>query len=166
MKTLLVVRHAKSSWGDFSLPDIERPLNDRGKKDAPKMAAKTLQKGVRPDGLASSPAKRALKTAKLFSEGWGIDKKEIQVFDALYEAPIEAFYAVVAQLSNEQNTVALFSHNPGITSFVNTLTNVQIDDMPTCAIYAVSSDATSWKDFRSSEKRFLFFDYPKKEASE
>jgi phosphohistidine phosphatase len=161
MKTLLIVRHAKSSWAEASQPDIERPLNDRGKEDAPQMAKRVKEKGLKVDHLLSSPAKRAHKTAKLFAEELELDKKDIQLAPDLYEALPEAFYKVVATLSDKHGTVALFSHNPGITGFANTLTNVHVDDMPTCAVFAVSADTDTWVNFKTADKSFLFFDYPK-----
>lgn len=165
MKTLIVVRHAKSSWDRFDQPDIERPLNDRGKKDAPEMAQRLKEKDIKIDLLIASPAKRARKTAKLFAEEYKINKEDILIINELYEASVEAFYKVVLELSDKDKVVALFSHNPGITSFVNSLTNVRIDDMPTCGVFAVSAAVENWTEFKDAEKQFLFFDYPKNPLS-
>lgn len=163
MKTLVVVRHAKSSWADFSLADIDRPLNDRGKKDAPEMAKRIKDKGIVIDAFVSSPAKRARKTAKLFAEEWDKSKKDIELQEALYEAGVPQFEQVMQELNNEWNTVALFSHNPGITDFVNSLTDTRVDDMPTCAVYAVQIETDNWQNATAATKKFLFFDYPKNE---
>ena len=161
MKTLLLIRHAKSSWDDITQKDFDRPLNDRGKKDAPEMAERVKEKGVKPDLLVSSPAKRAKKTAALFAEELGIDKDDILLVEGLYEPTREAFETAVANLPDKADTVALFSHNPGITEFVNTLSNVRIDDMPTCGVFAVSAEVSTWAQFKGGEAAFLFFDYPK-----
>jgi len=161
MKTLIVVRHAKSSWERFDQPDIERPLNDRGKKDAPEMAQRLKEKNIKIDLLVSSPAKRAKKTARLFAEEYKINKDNIQIVEELYEAASDTFYKVVATLPAKEKVVALFSHNPGITEFVNSLTNIRIDDMPTCGVFAVSAAIDEWTEFREAPKQFLFFDYPK-----
>ncbi|MCW3075093.1 MAG: phosphohistidine phosphatase [Flaviaesturariibacter sp.] len=161
MKTLLFIRHAKSSWEDISQKDFDRPLNDRGKKDAPEMAARVKEKGIKIDLIVSSPAKRAKKTASLFAEEFGIEKGDILLVDGLYEPTKEAFETAITNLPDKADTVALFSHNPTITEFVNTLSNVRIDDMPTCAVFAVSIDAPTWASFRSADAAFLFFDYPK-----
>lgn len=161
MKTLIVVRHAKSSWDSDSLQDFDRPLNERGKKDAPDMAERLKEKGLKIDALVSSPAKRAKKTAKLFAEGLKIDKEAIVFVDNLYGADVETLYAAVGNLANKYETVALFAHNPGLTDFVNTLTGVRIDNLPTCGVFAVQADTNTWSSFRLSEKSFLFFDYPK-----
>lgn len=161
MKTLLLVRHAKSSWGDFSLPDFDRPLNERGKHDAPMMAKRLLNKGVKLDLLVSSPAKRAKRTAQAFAEVLGKEKENILYEEELYMASAEQFFSVISRLDNSFNNIAIFSHNPGITSFANILQVASIDEMPTCSILAISTPAQSWLDFRVSQKKFWFFDYPK-----
>lgn len=158
---MLLVRHAKSSWDDFSLPDFDRPLNERGKRDAPMMAKRLLNKGVNLDLLVSSPAKRAKRTAQAFAEILGKEKEKILYDEELYMASAEQFFAVISRLDNSFNNVAIFSHNPGITSFANSLQVASIDEMPTCSILAISSPAQSWLDFRESQKKFWFFDYPK-----
>jgi phosphohistidine phosphatase len=161
MKSLLIVRHAKSSW-DLSTPnDIDRPLNDRGKKDAPAAAKRLFKKGIRIDAFVSSPAKRAKKTAKHFTKEYGVDPEDIILVPELYEAHCDDFYKVVSDLDDAYNTVAIFSHNPGITDFVNTLTEVKVDNIPTCGVFAVQMQIDSWNGFRDVEKKFWFFDYPK-----
>lgn len=161
MKTLLIIRHAKSSWANAGQTDIERSLNERGKSDAPQMAKRLKEKGITIDLFVSSPAKRAHKTAKLFAEEYDYKKDDILIKEELYEAYGETFYKVVASLPAKHNTVAIFSHNPGITDFVNSLTGVHVDNMPTCAVFAISINAKDWTSFKSDEKGFLFFDYPK-----
>lgn len=110
--------------------------------------------------FVSSPAKRA-KTANCFAEEFDTKKDDILIVDELYGAGVQNFYNVVRSLKNKYNTVALFSHNPGITEFVNTLTNEHVDNMPTCAIFAVSIHADKWAGIKDSSTAFLFFDYPK-----
>jgi phosphohistidine phosphatase len=161
MKQLLIVRHAKSSWEDFSVPDFERPLNDRGKKDAPLMAQRLLDRNIVPDEFITSPAKRARKTAELFAKTLNVPKENITEARELYEASPEAFFEVIRKASVSASVVILFSHNPGITAFVNKLTAVTIDDMPTCGIFALSCDIKDWTEFRAAKKEYLFFDYPK-----
>ncbi len=161
-KTLLIVRHAKSSWDIGTLNDFERPLNDRGKKDAPMMAKRLLGKKVHIDAFVSSPAKRAKKTAELFSSTFGKTEDDVIFMSMLYHPQAEVFYDVVEQLDDQYSKVAIFSHNPGITEFVNTLIDsVKIDNMPTCGVFAVQAQVEKWKDFKKAKKDFLFFDYPK-----
>ncbi len=160
MKSLLLIRHAKSSW-NFDVEDFDRPLNDRGKKSAPEMAKRLIKKDIKIDAFISSPAERALSTAAYFIEEYGRKHKNIIKIPSLYEASSETYYSVIDELDNDFKTVAIFSHNPGITDFANELTNTRIEDMPTCAIFAVKVDIKKWKDFREGQKEFWFFDYPK-----
>lgn len=161
MKTLLLIRHAKSSWDQAGLSDFDRPLNERGKNDAPVMAKRVKEKEIELDYLISSPAKRAKKTAKYFAEEFGFKKEEIKLVEGLYGATQSEFLHAIRDINNKYKTVALFSHNPGITDFASSLTNVRIDDMPTCAVFALKIKTDNWNDFANAEKNFLFFDYPK-----
>ncbi|HVW62845.1 MAG TPA: histidine phosphatase family protein [Puia sp.] len=161
MKTLLIVRHAKSSWDNASLSDIDRPLNDRGKRDAPVMAGRLIKAGVKIDLFVSSTAKRARHTAEIFLHEFGRKEKELVILQELYHAQVQDFKEVVAGLDDRYGSAALFSHNPGITAFANVLTTVRLDNMPTCSIFAVTSQAESWRDFLSTGTSFWFFDYPK-----
>ncbi|MCW3092188.1 MAG: histidine phosphatase family protein [Ferruginibacter sp.] len=161
-KLLLVIRHAKSSWEVGTLNDFERPLNERGKKDAPVMAKRLIDRKIMIDAFVSSPAKRAKKTAELFCETYGKSEDSILYVSKLYQAEVDPFYQVVEQLDDFFNTVAIFSHNPGITDFVNTLREDEvISNMPTGSVFAVQIHLKKWADFRKAKKEFLFFDYPK-----
>jgi phosphohistidine phosphatase len=160
-KTLILVRHAKSDWANPGLDDFDRPLNERGKRDAPAMARRLLDKKIKIDLFIASPAKRAAKTAKVFAEELSAKKKNL-VFNAeLYLAAPSVFYDVIEKIENDNDTVALFSHNNGITDFANQLTNARIDNIPTCGVFAVKVFCSSWTAFRDAEKEFWFFDYPK-----
>ncbi len=162
MKQLLIIRHAKSSWAITGQTDFLRPLNDRGIRDAPDMAARLLKKGVSIDAFVSSTANRALSTATFFAQAYGLPESAIQSYGQLYHAMPSAFYSVIHELDDSIKTAALFSHNPGITAFANLLTDTRIDNMPTCGIFAVKADTSSWKDFKKAKKELWFFDYPKK----
>lgn len=161
MKTLILVRHAKSSWDETGLSDSERPLNERGQKDAPEMAKRLYKKGLKIDRFVSSPAERAFRTARYFAKAFEVKKGDIQVEKSLYGALPSQFEKVVASLSDKDNVVTFFSHNPGITDYANTLTNVRTDNIPTCGVFAVQAEVESWKGFAKAEKKFLFYDYPK-----
>jgi len=161
LKTLLLIRHAKSSWDDAGLSDFERPLNDRGKKDAPMMADRLHERGIRIDAFITSPARRAKKTAEQFAKRYKKEGEEIVLKTELYMAGDETFYAVMEKLNDQFDCVAVFSHNPGITDFANSLTDARTDNIPTCGIFAVSIEAKKWNRFREAKKKFLFFDYPK-----
>lgn len=161
-KTLILVRHAKSSWDNLTLTDFDRPLNERGKTDAPMMAKRLKDKKIQIDAFISSPAKRAKKTAEFFIREFSGKEKEIILVPALYHASVEVFYQTISNVENTFNSIAVFSHNSGITAFANELTEqIKLDNMPTCSIFAVKCDIRSWKDFKDSKKQFWFFDYPK-----
>ena len=162
MKKVFIIRHAKSDQSFFG-NDFERPLNERGKLDAPIMAKRLLEKQGKINAFVSSPAKRAKKTAELFIETFDKTSDNIILISALYHASVEVLYEVISALPDNLDTVAIFSHNPGITYFVNSLnTKTQIDNMPTCAIFAIEINITQWQGFAKANKEFLFFDYPKK----
>jgi phosphohistidine phosphatase len=161
MKTLLLVRHAKSSWDDASLPDFERKLNYRGKSDAKMMAKRIKEKEIDIDLFVSSPAKRAKKTAKIFMKEMDAKEKNLQLIPSLYEGSVHDFYDAIENLHHKENVVALFAHNPGITEFINSLDCSPIYEMPTCGVFSAKIKTKDWKDFRQAEKEFLFFDYPK-----
>jgi phosphohistidine phosphatase len=160
LKTLLIIRHAKSDQRFFG-NDFERPLNERGKADAPVMAQRLLDKKITIDAFISSPAKRAKRTAELFCTTYGRLMDEIIFVTPLYHAPSEVFYEVIQHIDDNITTAAIFSHNPGITDFINSLTNVRLDNMPTCGVFAIQVPISKWADVAKAEKKFLFFDYPK-----
>ncbi len=162
MKKLIVVRHAKSSWANIGQTDFERPLNERGENDAPKMAMRLKSRGIKPQLFVSSPAKRARQTCKAFCKIYGYNTDTILFVDKLYHASKTVFYEVVEALDDTAHTVIIFSHNPGITDFVNSLCpDVFIDNMPTCGIFAMEMEIETWKDFKPAHNNFLFFDFPK-----
>jgi phosphohistidine phosphatase len=161
VKTLLLIRHAKSDWGDASLSDFDRPLNQRGKNDAPVMAHRLLDKKIKIDSFISSPAKRAKKTATVFAEAYKWKKEDLVLKDELYGAEPPVFFDVITSTDNKLDCIAIFSHNPGITEFANLLTDTRIDNIPTCGIFAVQVDCKKWSDFKNAKKEFWFFDFPK-----
>jgi len=161
MKYLLLVRHAKSSWDSTDISDFDRTLNERGKKDAPAMARRLMNRAITIDAFVSSPAKRARKTAELFAAELGAHKKDILYIEDLYHPTVQAFWAAIASMDDKVKCMAIFSHNPGITDFVNMLSSVRTDNMPTSAVYAVKANINSWKDFEKATREFWFYDYPK-----
>jgi len=161
MKTVILVRHAKSDWGDPSLSDVDRPLNQRGKRDAPEMAKRLKDRGLKIDALITSPAKRARKTAVVFCKELEMKRDRFIEEPDLYGASEEEFYEVLENLRDKFDCVALFSHNPGLTDFANQLTTMRVDNIPTTGIVAVRADCGKWSDFKEAKKEFLFFDYPK-----
>lgn len=161
MKTLILIRHAKSSWDNSIHTDVDRPLNERGKYDAPLMAGRIKDRKIVIDAFISSPAKRAKKTAEIFIDVLEAKEKKLIFIPSLYEATSQKFYDAIESLKDKYDTVALFAHNPGITDFINSLECSPVYNMPTCGVYAIKIKVKSWAGFRETSKEFLFFDYPK-----
>jgi phosphohistidine phosphatase len=143
MKTLLILRHAKSSWDDPDMPDHDRPLTERGRKDAKRVGQFLHEHGLVPDLIVSSTAKRAWKTAKRVAKGCGYGD-EIEVDGRLYLAHPSQFTAVLREMHEEHSTVLVVGHNPGLEEFVRQLTG-QPETMPTAAFAVVSLDIDSWQ---------------------
>ena len=161
MKTIFVIRHAKSSWKDPSLRDIDRPLNNRGLRDAPFMAKLLAGKGIKVDRLISSPANRAFTTATYFAKAFGITPDDIQKDESIYHAYPEDLSDLVRGLPEDLNTVFLFGHNPTFTSFVNRFTSNYIANVPTCGIAQVEADVSNWADFNTRTAKLVAYHYPK-----
>lgn len=161
MKYLYVVRHAKSSWTDFTKPDFERPLNDRGNRDAPMIAERLVKRHVEIDAFISSPALRAKSTCIHFCKVFKVDPSKIIYDEKLYHARVQTFYEIIRGFDNKLKHVAIFSHNPGITDFTNTLCqNVRVDNIPTSGVFAVELNIKEWRQFKESENQFGFFEHP------
>lgn len=164
MKTLILVRHAKSSWDNPSLSDFDRPLNDRGLRDAPRMGKRLRENSVVPDMLVSSPANRALSTCKIIAEKIQFPAERIQTEKNLYHADENEFLWIVQELPDSASTVMLFGHNPGITYFANSLTKENINNIPTCGVVSCHFDVEHWKQVTWGKGTMNFFDYPKKSS--
>lgn len=160
MKNLYFIRHAKSSWGDVMLDDHDRPLNNRGQRDAPVMARRLLGIDVAPDGILSSTANRARQTAGQFMDILSVDNAIY--LRELYHAWPSTIEAQIRNLPNEWKTVLVFGHNPGYTDLANQLKNdLYIGNLPTCGIVGASSDVKEWKDFTLASAKRIAYLYPK-----
>lgn len=143
MKTLYLVRHAKSSRDDPTLPDRKRPLNDRGKRDAPAMAERLAGQGVKPDLILSSPAVRALATAQAFAKKFDYAITDLVEDDRLYATAADDLLDLIHELDDQQKRVMLFGHNPELTALAHRLSS-EIVEMPTCAVAEFRFDTKSW----------------------
>ena len=161
MKTLFLVRHAKSSRDDPALPDRDRPLDDRGRRDAPRMGKRLAKRDVKPDLLLSSPALRALTTAQLIADEIGFKCKDIVVDDRLYASSPDDLLAVIRALDNKLDRVMLFGHNPEYSELAHRLSS-DIVDMPTSAVAEYNFDTKAWSDVGEIEPVKAILDYPKK----
>lgn len=157
----MLVRHAKSSWSNIDLSDFDRPLNDRGNRDAPVMAKRLQAKQIDIDLFVTSTATRAHQTAVHFAKVYKADATRMVLLAELYHADVPTIYQAISNQPNHAATLAIFSHNPGITFMANSLGVANIDDMPTCAIFGVHALCNTWADFETAEKRYWLFDYPK-----
>ncbi len=157
MKQLIFVRHAKSDWTN-DVPDFDRRLNERGHKDARKMAKFLIEQGIAIDDFISSPAKRAITTARYFAETYNHPK--IKKNEHLYEPHFEDFENTILKLDDELKSVALFSHNPTISDYVSKLCGESVE-FPTCAIAIVEINTDQWSLLETSEKKLIHFYTPK-----
>lgn len=161
MKTLIVIRHAKSSWDNPLLRDFDRPLNERGERDAPRMGKRLKEKRIVPDLMLSSPAKRALNTCERIAEILQYPEENIKTDRELYHAEDESILRIIKNLNIKNDCVLIFGHNPGLTDFVNRLANANIDNVPTCGVVSCSFDVDSWKVIAWGMGKVDFFDFPK-----
>ena len=161
MKTLTLIRHAKSSWKK-QVPDIDRPLNKRGKRNAPEMGARLAAKDIHPDGLVSSPAKRALTTALAIAETIGFERKQVEVDERLYTFEAARLLEVIQTLDERHGHVIVFGHNPAITNLANELTNTNIGNVPTCGVVVIQLEVDAWRFVAAGGGTLVDFDYPKK----
>lgn len=161
MRTLFLIRHAKSSWEHPGLRDINRPLNERGLYDAPRMAQILLKQGIKPELLISSPAKRAYSTALFFAEVFGIPQQAVQQEPKIYEATPGDIIRIISALPDKAGTVLLFGHNPTFTEVANQFSNNLIPNVPTCGIVQIESSAPDWRSFYEGNARVSACFFPK-----
>ncbi len=161
MKRLYLIRHAKSSWDNSTIPDFERPLNKRGKHDAPFMGKLLKKKNAMPDIIYTSPAVRALTTAKIFAGELGIPKNKIVEEKNIYDSGIKGMEETVQSIPDEISTAFLFGHNPAITYYANHLGDKAVN-MPTCSIVGIEFEVDSWKEVERDKGKVILFEYPKK----
>ncbi len=162
-KQLLLVRHAKSDWDNLKLSDFDRPLNSRGERDAPEMARRLLNKNAIPEQIVSSPAVRALTTARYFAKELGIEESEIVKEPNIYDALTFTLMDVINSLDNSYSFTALFGHNPGITSVVDNLCKTNFYDIPTCGMALIQFPFDDWSMISAGTGELVFYDYPKNE---
>lgn len=164
MKKVIIVRHAKSSWKDTTLSDMERPLNKRGKRDAPMMAERLAKNVGVVDAIVSSPAVRARRTATTFAKKLGYAKKNF-LDEKLYDASEWQILQVIQSLDNAFKSAIVIGHNPGITDLVNQISGKRIENVPTCGVVVLEFNAETWENIGLTKPVRFDFDYPKKEGA-
>jgi phosphohistidine phosphatase len=164
-KRLLIVRHAKSDWDSGIKKDFDRPLNNRGEKNAPEMAARLIKKNLIPERIVSSPALRAITTAGYFADAFGLSKANIIQESGIYEASASRLLGIINHLPETNNFIALFGHNPGLTELVINLSNADIYNIPTCGVVLLEFPLDNWSEISSGTGEKLLFDFPKNVVS-
>lgn len=144
----------------MDLSDIDRPLNKRGKRDAPFMGKILAEKGIKPDLIISSPAKRAKRTALAIAEEIGYPESKIEYDENIYESSSRELLEIVQSIDEKHNTVMIFGHNPGFTMLHNYLCTHYIDNIPTSGIVGLEFNS-GWNEISKNSATFLFFEYPK-----
>jgi phosphohistidine phosphatase len=161
VKTLYLMRHAKSSWDDPDLDDFDRPLNRRGKRDAPEMGARLRERGVSPDLFLSSPARRALTTARTVAREIGYERSAIATDERLYLASPGLLLDIVRDQEDRLASIILFGHNPGFTQLAGILTGERIANVPTCGFAEIELTGPGWSSANPEAGRLVLFDFPK-----
>jgi len=161
MKQLLLVRHATAAWNSAELEDFNRPLNQAGDAEAIKMAAQLVSRQITPELLVSSPALRAISTARYFADILNINRKKIQEETAIYEATVPDLLKIISRFDDNYTCVALFGHNPGVTNLLLKLTNEDIYDFPTCGMALIEFPFDSWNLVSGGTGELKFFEYPR-----
>ena len=163
-KTLYLLRHAKSDWNDRTLSDFERPLNLRGTVQAPQIAKVLATKDNHPQVIISSPANRALSTAKIVAVQIGVSESEIGSEKRVYEANIFTLMYLLQETSNDIDCLLLVGHNPGMSGLVNTLSRQKVAPIPTCALIQLELEIDSWEELAPECANLIGVDVPKKES--
>lgn len=163
-KRLLICRHAKSSWHDATLSDIDRTLNSRGERDAPEMGRRLGKRGIQPDLIMASPAVRAQATAAIYAAQLGYLLENIRINTAQYAATVPGLLAVLREVEPQFGTVMMVGHNPESTAFANMLGGLHLENIPTCGIVALEFSGASWQAAAAGKGALLFFDFPKHAA--
>jgi phosphohistidine phosphatase len=161
MKTIYLIRHAKSSWKEPNQLDIERPLNNRGKNDAPFIGKKLKDLEVNLEFIVCSPANRTRQTVSLLCEQLNYPINTVKFDKNIYEAPLTNLIQAVNKIPTQFNEVALIGHNPSITYLANYLTDNYIDNIPTCGVVKIELEIDNWNEVIKGIGLQKFFIYPK-----
>jgi len=161
MKKLYLIRHAKSSWSNPGLADFERPLNKRGLKDAATMGKVLKKTLLKPNRVLTSSARRALETAEIVADKIGFPIEKVTVDERIYDAATYDLLEIINELDDSSSTAVLFGHNPGMTNLANLLNDVEIDNIPTCGVFAIEFQVKTWWKIAKKTGSFISFDFPK-----
>lgn len=161
MKTLFVMRHAKSSWGEPGLDDFYRPLLEKGKKRTKLIIDYLMHKQLIPELILCSPAVRANDTAKIMAHGLGLTEDQVLVEKSIYTADVDQLENLFFDLPSSVNRLMLIGHNPSLTEFINRYLENKLDALPTSAVVAIDYKANKWEEVLDSEASVNFIIFPK-----
>ncbi len=162
MKVLYLCRHAKSSWADAGMDDFDRPLNERGFRNAPHMAKVFKDRGEPLDLIISSPALRAKTTADFFKTAMSIGDDAYREDRAIHHAERSTLHRIVNNLPNASDRVMLFGHMPGFGLLVDHLTDSGISALPTCGLVRIDLMVDDWSLVTKASGTLVWIDYPKR----
>ncbi|MBK8944242.1 MAG: histidine phosphatase family protein [Ignavibacteriae bacterium] len=162
MKTLYLMRHSKSSWENRLLSDFERPLNERGLRDAPFMGNILSKLISTPQIVFSSPAQRAISTAEVIAQSLNFDLQKIIKDEKIYHAVVSDIMRIVYTVDDNIESIMIFGHNPTFTQVSNYLSDKIIDNIPTSGFVKIDFDLNSWKNIEGKTGKLVLFEYPKK----
>ncbi|MCB0803291.1 MAG: histidine phosphatase family protein [Flavobacteriales bacterium] len=162
MKTLYLIRHAKSSWDEIGLSDFERPLNSRGKKDVLVMGQRLKEAGILPQIIISSSANRAFTTAQSLAAQIDFNLDSIEIEPRIYEASAKTLSSIINHIDDSKNIAFLIGHNPGFTYLAEDLTGEHFGNIPTCGIVGIEFPIESWQYVSNNSGTCISYDYPKK----
>ena len=153
-RILILIRHTKSNWGDFSLPDFDRPIKKDRADDAKRMAAKLKQLEIEPDLIICSPAKRTKQTAEYFCDKLKYDYDKIQFDKRIYECTVEDLFQVIRETDSDIKTLFVIGHNPAITYFANMYSENSIDEVPTTGVVWLEFGINTWEIYKLTPCKF------------
>ena len=163
LRTLYLVRHAKASLDTATQSDYDRPLNDRGERDAPNMGLRLREKGANPQMVLASAARRTTQTAKRIATAMRLPDDHISLTKDLYQSSPESIARQINGVDATVTELMIIAHNPGITELSNQLSDAfRVDNMPTCGVVGVRAEAADWREFWEAAKEVFLFEYPKK----
>ena len=161
MKTLYIMRHAKSSWGEPGMEDFDRPLLEKGKKRTRTIIDFLLKKDARVDLIIASPAVRALETAKIMIHGLRVEEEQLRIEKSLYAAEKERYYDIFYDLPASVDNLMIIGHNPAISNFINDFLDEKTDPVPTSGIACFEFNTDDWTQISTADNRVVFLMYPK-----
>ena len=160
LKTLFIVRHGKSAWDQTGISDIDRPLKDRGIRNAYEIAETLKKKHTKPDAIYSSPAARALNTAIIFSRVLEVPSDHLYVKEDLYLADLSEIIDVIKETDTSINSVMVFGHNPGFTDLANYLSELRLQNLPTAGLVCLQFNIKTWDEIDKRKLASSYFDFP------